>query len=53
MLQQVCDVLAPGLQPLVCEGGEARHQVIDPSPVLPATRSFREALVDIGRGGRQ
>lgn len=53
MLQQVCDVLAPTLNPVVVEGGEAKNQVIHPSPVLPPGRNFQEALRDIGNERRR
>jgi nucleoside-diphosphate-sugar epimerase len=47
MLQQVCDTFAPGSHPLLKDGSEAADQVITPSPLLPMTRGFREALIDI------
>lgn len=53
MLRQVCDVLAPGLQPVVKTGDEASNQIVTPSALLPKTRAFRDALADIQAGYRQ
>lgn len=50
MLQQVCDILTPGLHPTIKDGPEALNQVIAPSIFLPKTREFREALNDIKKG---
>lgn len=47
MLQAVCDTFQPGQHPVVQAGPEAMSQVIQPSPHLPKTRGFREALADI------
>lgn len=47
MLQTICDILLPGLQPAIAEGPEAMSQVIEPSKHLPKSRGFREALLDI------
>lgn len=47
MLQEICDTFTPGCHPLVKDGAEAMNQVIQPSPLLPNTRGFREALIDI------
>jgi UDP-glucose 4-epimerase len=52
MLQQVCDTFLPGSSPVLKEGPQAADQLIAPSPSLPATRSFREALIDIRDGSR-
>ncbi len=47
MLQGVCDTFSPGQHPVIKDGPEAMNQVIKPSIFLPATRGFREALIDI------
>ena len=47
MLQAVCDTFSPGQHPVVKGGPEAMNQVVKPSTFLPATRGFREALIDI------
>ncbi|MEW6165096.1 MAG: NAD(P)-dependent oxidoreductase [Pseudomonadota bacterium] len=47
MLQEVCNTFLPGQRPLHKDGQEAKSQVIQPSPHLPKTRGFREALADI------
>lgn len=49
MLRAVCDVFLPGSSPLTIAGEEAEDQVVDPSPVFPESRCFREALADIQR----
>ncbi len=48
MLHEVCEVLLPGTSPSI-EAADlrARDQVVAVTPVLPATRSFRDALLDI------
>jgi nucleoside-diphosphate-sugar epimerase len=48
MLGIICEELLPGQEPEVRPGKGGYHQLIDPSPSLPATRSFREAIRDIG-----
>jgi nucleoside-diphosphate-sugar epimerase len=48
MLDAVCDVLAPGLRPAREPGPEAADQIAVHSPALPASRTFREALFDMG-----
>jgi nucleoside-diphosphate-sugar epimerase len=52
MLKQVCEILAPSLQPVIIEGTQARDQVITPSAALPRTRDFRNALIDMRRENR-
>ena len=47
MLKQVCDILAPGMHPVVKSGVQAMNQVVVPSAFLPKTRSFRASLIDI------
>jgi nucleoside-diphosphate-sugar epimerase len=53
MLQEICDIFSSGLHPETKDGPPAINQVISPSPYLPKTRSFREALIDIREGCRQ
>lgn len=47
MLQEICNKFLPGRWPVIKGGPEAMSQVIQPSPSLPKTRGFREALADI------
>ena len=47
MMESICNTFLPGQHPEVKEGPEASNQVIMPSPALPETRSFLEALVEI------
>ena len=47
MLEKVCQVLSPSLNPLCIDGIEAKNQVVKPSASLPKTRDFCEALIDI------
>lgn len=47
MLREICDTFSPSLHPASKDGPVAMSQVIKPSDSLPATRSFREALIDI------
>lgn len=47
MMKLLCDVLIPGSVPRIEEGPEGVDQIIVPSPDLPKTRAFREALLDI------
>jgi nucleoside-diphosphate-sugar epimerase len=47
MLETLCEIVLPGTTPLIKEGTEATNQVVQPSPELPRTRTFREALLDI------
>jgi nucleoside-diphosphate-sugar epimerase len=47
MLQVVCDTFSPGQHPVIKDGPEAMNQVIKPCIFLPATRGFREALIDM------
>lgn len=53
MLRQVCDTFAPGMHPVIKDGGQALNQVITPSAFLPKTRGFHDALIDIQKGCRQ
>lgn len=50
LLQSLCDTLLPGEIPRHEPGCEAGDQVVAPSPSLPGTRSFLEALIDIRNG---
>jgi UDP-glucose 4-epimerase len=52
MMKTVCDTLLPGTAPVVKEGARAADQVVAPSAQLPATRSLRDALLDIRDGGQ-
>lgn len=47
MLNTVCEIFTPGKKPFIKEGSEAMNQVISPSNILPRSRKFRDALVDI------
>lgn len=47
MLQEICYTFLPDQQPLLNDGQEAMSQAIRPSPHLPKTRRFSEALADI------
>jgi len=47
MLEKVCQVLSPSLNPLCIDGIEAKNQVVKPSTSLPKMRDFCEALIDI------
>jgi UDP-glucose 4-epimerase len=47
MLRAVCEVFLPGSSPVPIAGVEADDQVVDPSPLFPASRGFRAALRDI------
>jgi nucleoside-diphosphate-sugar epimerase len=47
MLGAICDEFLPGTHPANIEGPEAMDQVVQPSPDLPKSRQFREALADI------
>jgi nucleoside-diphosphate-sugar epimerase len=47
MLQVICEELLPGKSPEVKPGKKDYNQVVDPSPILPETRGFREAVRDI------
>lgn len=49
MLEAVCETFLPGMHPTIRPGAEAADQIVSPSPALPATRTFREALLDIHR----
>lgn len=49
MLEAVCETFLPGMRPVIKPGTEAADQVVSASPMLPATRNFREALLDIHR----
>jgi UDP-glucose 4-epimerase len=53
MLQEICEIFTPESLPLTKEGETAMNQVIEPSPALPETSSFREALLDIRKESRQ
>lgn len=47
MLQTICDVFLPGQEPILKDGEEASDQVVQPSPGLPPSRSFHDALFDM------
>jgi len=47
MLKDICARFFPGQRPIVQAGPEAMSQIIEPSPLLPKTRRFHEALIDI------
>lgn len=47
MLQTLCDIATPGKVVTVVKGSEAKNQVIEPSDSLPATRTFRDAVLDM------
>jgi UDP-glucose 4-epimerase len=47
MLEQVCDVFLPGQNPVAKNGPESFNQIIESSALLPRSRSFYDALVDI------
>ena len=47
ILETLCDVLLPGSEPEKCPGGGGHDQIIDSSPLLPTTRTFKEAIEDI------
>lgn len=46
MLQTICDILLPGQSPET-RPGEGYSQVVDPSPSLPETRTFEQAIRDL------
>jgi UDP-glucose 4-epimerase len=47
MLGEVCDVFLPGQNPIVKHGEESSDQIIESSALLPRSRSFHDALLDI------
>jgi UDP-glucose 4-epimerase len=47
MLEIICRYLLPGSQPDTRPGSGGFHQVIEPSRLLPGTRSFEDAVKDI------
>jgi UDP-glucose 4-epimerase len=47
MLETLCNILLPGEKPEIWNGTDGRDQVIEPSPLLPETRTFEEAIKDI------
>jgi nucleoside-diphosphate-sugar epimerase len=47
MLGEVCDVFLPGQHPVAKHGEESSDQIIKSSALLPRSRSFHDALVDI------
>lgn len=52
MLQQICDIFLPGMHPVIKDGPQAINQVVIPSSILPRTRGFHDALIDIRKGCR-
>lgn len=47
MLEGICDVFLPGQHPISKNGEESSDQIIESSALLPRSRSFHDALVDI------
>ena len=47
MVTQVCTVLGEGISPDKQSGNKAKSQLVNPSDVLPKTRSFQNGLEDI------
>lgn len=45
MMSSICDVYLPGETPSFVAGDEATDQIVIPSPDMPPTRRFREALL--------
>lgn len=53
MLEIICETLLPGRRPQrVVSGSIVYDQIIEHSPHLPQGRSFKEAIVDIGRSAK-
>lgn len=49
MLQMLCDKFIPGKKPLIRAGNEAKDQLVTPSPLLPGTHNFKDAVEDMYR----
>lgn len=49
MLQTICDILLPGAKPEIRPDNirGAHDQIVEPSPLLPQSRSFHDAIKDI------
>jgi UDP-glucose 4-epimerase len=47
MLEIICDVLLPGEKPVIQPGKGGHNQLVQPSPLLPGGRTFKEAILDI------
>lgn len=47
MLQTICDILLPGRKPDIQPGKKGYDQIVESSPELPETRTFRQAVLDI------
>lgn len=47
MWASLCAIFLSGAIPATGSGSDAREQVIEPSPTLPVTRTFVDALLDI------
>lgn len=47
MIEQVCKTLSDDIFPNKQPGNKATHQIIEPSDVLPKTRSFENSIGDI------
>jgi len=47
MLEIICRELLPGKTPEVLPAGTGYDQVVEPSPLLPQTRTFEDAIKDI------
>jgi hypothetical protein len=47
MLEMICAVINPGMEPVIISGRPVNDQIIEHSEYLPSGRSFREALEDL------
>jgi len=47
MLETLCRFLLPQQKPDLKPGSNGQDQIIDPSPILPPTRSFEQAMIDL------
>ncbi len=52
MIQTICEVILEGKKPSHLDGKSGSDQVVEKSSVLPATRSFREAIKNINNEDR-
>lgn len=50
MLQIICDKMLFGTHPMYLEGKDGQDQIATPSPALPQSRSFEEAIEHIYEG---
>ncbi|MDQ1351747.1 MAG: NAD-dependent epimerase/dehydratase family protein [Acidobacteriota bacterium] len=55
MLQTICDILLPGAKPEIRPDNNsgAHDQIVEPSPLLPQSRSFSDAVRDIKQNTEQ